>query len=167
MFSPHPVPAMPLDTIYLIHHTHTDVGFTHDQPIFCELQYRLIDDALRLIDRYADNLPDGRFCWTVETTCGLEAWLRTASGRDIDRLIAADRAGFFEVMTMQTNNTPLFDSGQLIESLRPGQRLRRDYGLDIRYAMNCDINGQNWPLADVLLSEAAEAGRMTCFLHWW
>jgi hypothetical protein len=78
-----------------------------------------------------------------------------------------DSAGFLEVMAMQTNNTPLFDSGQLIESLCPGQRLPRDYSLDIRYAMNCDINGQNWPLADVLLSEAAEVGRMTCFLHSW
>jgi len=25
---------MKLDTIYVIHHTHTDIGFTNDQPIF-------------------------------------------------------------------------------------------------------------------------------------
>ena len=72
---------MPLDTIYIVHHTHTDIGFTHDQPIYWEMQYRFIDDALRLIDRYAGNPPDSRFCWTVETTCGLDAWLKTASGR--------------------------------------------------------------------------------------
>ena len=117
---------MPLDAIYVIHHTHTDVGFTNDQPIFWEMQYRFIDDALRLIDRYADNPPKSRFRWTVETTCGLDAWLKTASCRDIDCLVAADKADLLEVMAMQTNNTPLLDSYQLIERLKPVHRLRRD-----------------------------------------
>ena len=156
---------MPLDTIYVIHHTHTDVGFTNDQPIFWEMQYRFIDDALRLIDRYTDNPPESRFRWTVETTCGLDAWLKTASSRDIDRLIAADKAGLLEVMAMQTNNTPLLDTMQLIESLRPVQRLRRDYGLDIRHAMNCDINGQNWTLADLLLDAGIEGFSMAINHH--
>jgi hypothetical protein len=31
---------MKLDTIYVIHHTHTDIGFTNDQPIIWEMQYR-------------------------------------------------------------------------------------------------------------------------------
>ena len=40
-----------LDEIYVIHHTHTDVGFTNAQPIFWELQYRFIDEALRQRNR--------------------------------------------------------------------------------------------------------------------
>ena len=156
---------MKLDTIYVIHHTHTDVGFTNDQPIFWEMQYRFIDDALGLIDRYADNPPESRFRWTVETTCGLDAWLKTASSREIDRLIAAEKAGLLEVMAMQTNNTPLLDIPQLIESLRPVQRLRRDYGLDIRHAMNCDVNGQNWTLADILLDAGIEGFSMAVNHH--
>jgi hypothetical protein len=156
---------MLIDAIYVIHHTHTDVGFTNDQPIFWEMQYRFIDEALRLIDRYAGNPPESRFRWTVETTCGLEAWLKTASSRDIDRLIAADRAGLIEVMAMQTNNTPLLNTAQLIESLRPVDRLRREYGLDIRHAMNCDINGQNWTLADILLDAGIEGFSMAINHH--
>jgi alpha-mannosidase len=156
---------MSIDAIYVVHHTHTDVGFTNDQPIFWEMQYRFINEALRLIDHYAGNPPESRFRWTVETTCGLEAWLRTASSRDIDRLIAADKAGLLEVMAMQTNNTPLLNSAQLIESLRPVQRLRSDYGLDIRHAMNCDINGQNWTLADILLDTGIEGFSMAINHH--
>jgi alpha-mannosidase len=64
---------MKLDTIYVVHHTHTDVGFTNDQPIFWEMQYRFIDDALRLIDRYADNPPASRFRWTIPTPFGTTA----------------------------------------------------------------------------------------------
>ena len=156
---------MRLDTIYVIHHTHTDVGFTNDQPIFWEMQYRFIDEALSLMQRYEGNPPDSRFRWTIETTCGLDAWLKTASSRAIDRLITADKAGLLEVMAMQTNNTPLLDTTQLIESLRPVDRLRRDYGLDIHYAMNCDINGQNWTLADILLDAGIEGFSMAINHH--
>jgi hypothetical protein len=156
---------MNLDTIYVIHHTHTDIGFTNDQPIFWEMQYRFIDEALRLIDRYNDHPSDSRFRWTIETTCGLTAWLKTASSRDIDRLIATDKAGLIEVMAMQTNNTPLLNTAQLIESLRPAQRLRQEYGLDIRFAMNCDINGQNWTLPDVLLDAGIEGFSMAINHH--
>ena len=35
---------MPLDTIFVVHHTHTDVGFTNDQPIFWEMQYRFMSE---------------------------------------------------------------------------------------------------------------------------
>jgi hypothetical protein len=61
----------------------------------------------------------------VETTVGLDAWLKTASSRDIDPLIAKDKADLIEVMAIQTNNTPLLDTYQLIESLRPIQGLPR------------------------------------------
>jgi hypothetical protein len=156
---------MHLEAIYLVHHTHTDIGFTNDQPVFWEMQYRFIDEALRLIDRYSDYPEESRFRWTVETTCGLDAWLKTASSRDIDRLIAADKAGYIEVMAMQTNNTPLLNNAQLIESLQPVHRLRRDLGLDIRHAMNCDINGQNWTMTDTLLDAGIEGFSMAINHH--
>jgi len=61
---------MSIEAIYVIHHTHTDVGFTNDQPIFWEMQYRFIDEALRLIDRYAANPPESRFRWTWKPPVG-------------------------------------------------------------------------------------------------
>src|SRR5512143_1930151 len=124
-----------LDTIYVIHHSHTDIGYTHDQPIFWELQRRFIDEALYFIEEYAvTHPPESAFRWTVETTCGLEAWLKTARASDIDRLVQAEKAGYLEVTAMFANITPLLDMAQLIASLRPMQKLRADYGFDIRYA---------------------------------
>jgi alpha-mannosidase len=35
---------MPLDTIFVVHHTHTDIGFTNDPPIFWEMQYRFMSE---------------------------------------------------------------------------------------------------------------------------
>jgi alpha-mannosidase len=155
-----------LDTLYVIHHSHTDIGFTHDQPIFWDLQTRFIDEALHLIEKYAEKHPfDSAFRWTVETTCGLEAWLKTARASDIDRLVWAEKNGYLEVTAMFANITPLLDIPQLIESLRPVQKLRAEFGFDIRYAMNCDVNGQNWTLADVLLDAGIEGFSMAINHH--
>jgi len=35
---------MPLDTIFVVHHTHTDISFTNDPPIFWEVQYRFMSE---------------------------------------------------------------------------------------------------------------------------
>jgi hypothetical protein len=156
---------MKLDAIYLIHHTHTDVGYTLDQRIFWEMQPRFINDALDLIDRYRENPFESRFRWTVEATSGIEAWLKTASSADVKRLQAAEKAGLMEITAMFTNITPLLDTYQLIESLNPVERLRSELGLDIRSAMNCDVNGQNWGLADVLLDLGIEGFSMAVNHH--
>lgn len=142
----------PIETLYVIHHSHTDIGFTHDQPIVWELHGRFIDQALNVIEARADDAdPASRFRWTVETTGVLDQWLRQASAADIDRLLRAERAGLLEVTGMFANLTPLYDLTMLIESVQVLRRLRADYGLTITAAMNCDVNGENWPLVEVLL----------------
>lgn len=47
-----------IDTIYLIHHSHTDIGYTHDQPIVSDLHRRFTDTALDQCERDADSDSD-------------------------------------------------------------------------------------------------------------
>jgi hypothetical protein len=61
--------------------------------------------------------------------------------------------------------TPLFDTDQLIESFQPLRTLRQDYGFTIRHAMNCDVNGENWPLVDLLLDLGIEGFTMAINSH--
>ena len=57
-----------VDTIYLIHHSHTDLGYTHDTPIVWDLHHRFLDEGVRLASKYADKNTEGAFRWTVENT---------------------------------------------------------------------------------------------------
>ncbi|HVU10539.1 MAG TPA: glycoside hydrolase family 38 C-terminal domain-containing protein, partial [Phototrophicaceae bacterium] len=154
-----------IDTIYLVHHSHTDVGYTMDQPIVWEMHTRFIDEALDLAEKYADHTSDGAFRWTVETTVVLQKWLQGASARDIERFKALERAGRIEVTGMFANITPLLDTDELIESFQLLRTLRNDYGFNIRYAMNCDVNGENWPLVDTLLDLGIEGFTMAINSH--
>jgi alpha-mannosidase len=154
-----------IHTIYLVHHSHTDIGYTQDQPIVWEMHSRFIDEALLLTEKYQDHATDGAFRWTVETTGVLDYWLRHATDDEIDRFIALEKSGRVEVTGMFANVTPLYDTDQLIESFQILRRLRNDYGFRIEYAMNCDVNGQNWPLTDVLLDVGIRGFTMAINTH--
>lgn len=137
-----------VETIYFIHHSHTDVGFTHDQPIVLELHERFITQAMEVCDRCRESRDvDSAFRWTVENTHVLERWLERAASRDRERFRTLERDGLIEVTAMFANITPLLDTGELRESLAPVHRLCRDLGIRVTSANNCDVNGQNWPLA--------------------
>lgn len=153
------------DTLYFIHHSHTDIGYTHDQPIVFDMHERFLSEALMLAERYAASDSDGAFRWTVENTYVLDRWLRHASPAEVDRFVAMERAGRIEVTGMFANLTPLLDTGELVESLQLAGRLRREYGFTITSAMNCDVNGENWPLVDLLLDAGIEGFTMAINTH--
>ncbi len=154
-----------LETIYLVHHSHTDIGYTHDQPILWELQRRFIDAAIDACELHADHDGDHAFRWVVETVAPLLSWLEQSSDRQIERFLELERAKRIEVMGMFAHITPLVDTAELVEMFQPIRRLRQDYGMTIRHAMDCDVNGQNWGLVDVLLDAGIEGFSMAINQH--
>ncbi len=154
-----------IDTIFLIHHSHTDIGYTNDQPIVWDLNTRFIDEALALAEKYAERNSDGAFRWTIETTAPLQRWLHYASTRDVERLQMLERRGRVEITGMFAHLTPLVDTDQLIESFQFLRVLREDYGFTIKHTMNCDVNGVNWPFVDVLLDCGLEGHSMAINSH--
>ncbi len=154
-----------IETIYLIHHSHTDIGYTHDQPIVWDLHRRFIETALDECERDASSDADHAFRWTVETTAMLMHWLESASDQQVARFVELARAGRIEVTSMLLNITPLFDTDQLIESLAPVRFVKEELGLPVHYAMNSDVNGQNWPLVDVLLDAGITGFSMATNIH--
>lgn len=154
-----------IDEILLIHHTHTDVGYTHDQPVLWDLQRRHLETAIDLASQDREKNAPHAFKWTIETTAPLLHWLKTADDDRIKLLSELEAAGRIEVTGMFANVTPLYDVAELTESLRPVDFLRKEYGFDINHAMNCDVNGQNWPLVDVLLDAGIKGFSMAINEH--
>ena len=149
-----------ISELYLVHHSHTDVGYTHDQPTLWDMQRRFIDEAIMLAERDADVEAPHAFRWTVETTAPFLYWLDTASEDQLERFCRLESQGRIEVTGMLANITPLYGPAQNIESLRPVRYLREEFGFDIKYAMNSDVNGQNWPLTDALIDAGIEGFSM-------
>ncbi len=149
-----------VEAVYLIHHSHTDVGYTHDQPVVWDLYRRFLEQALDLAARDADGEGDHCFRWTVETTAPLLRWLETASPARRRLFVDLCRLGRIEVTAMPVNATPLYDTAELLEALEPVESLRHDLGIPVRHAMQSDVNGENWPLVDALIDAGVEGFTM-------
>jgi alpha-mannosidase len=136
--------------ILFVHHSHTDIGYTHPQPVVMELHRRFIDEALDIAERTADYPDDSRFRWTCEVTGITLDWWKNASNADRDRFLAAVKRGQFEVAGLAWHMTPLMDHGMVVDVLRP-LSFFRDLGIPVRSAMNTDVNGLPWGVVDALL----------------
>ena len=136
--------------ILFVHHSHTDIGYTHPQPVVMELHRRFIDEALDIAEATADYDDESRFRWTCEVTGVTLDWWQSASNRDRDRFLAAVNRGQFEVAGMRWHMTPLMDHAMLRDMLKP-VAFFRELGIPVRSAMNTDVNGTPWGMVDVLL----------------
>jgi hypothetical protein len=139
-----------IDTLYVVNHSHTDIGFTDYQDL-CYRQHReFIDQALDLFDA-TSGYPDGaKYQWACEVTGMTERYLREASPEQRARFVHWNAEGSLDVAGMQYNLTPLLTTEQMIRSLYPVRRLRDEYGVQVGAAMQSDVNGVSWLFADLL-----------------
>jgi len=60
-----------IEEVHLIHHSHTDVGYTHDQPVVWELHQRFLERAIALCKEWEGSQEpqpcDGR--WRTPACC--------------------------------------------------------------------------------------------------
>lgn len=153
-----------IQEILLVHHSHTDIGYTHPQPVVLELHRRFIDQALDMIDETTDWPDASRFRWTCEVTGITMAWWAQADKRARDRFLEAAARGQLEVAGFGWNMTPLMDHQMLIDLLQP-TTFFRDLGLRVRSAMNCDVNGLPWGVVEAFLDHGITGFSMAINEH--
>jgi alpha-mannosidase len=139
--------------IFLVQHTHTDIGYTAVQPEILRDHLRFIDEAVRMA-RETDGFPEeARFKWTCEVTLGVEEYLRNRPPEAVKAFLEEVRRGRIEVAGLPVNLTDLASEDVLVRALQAVRELRA-LGIPIRAAMQCDTNGYPWALPRLF----AEAG---------
>ena len=142
---------MKVRTFYLVNHTHTDFGYTDYPQSLYRLHRRIIDRAIEVCEAHA-HLPDpARFRWTCEVTEITLDWFRHAPAAMIDRFLRLHRDGLMGVAGMPVHWTPLVSPALAERSLDRVRALRSEFGLSIRTAWQCDVNGLGWFWTDLLL----------------
>ncbi len=136
-------------TIYLVQHTHTDIGYTKPQTEILTEHLRYIDYAVEyceMTERYPD---DSKFRWTCETAWAVKEWLRIRPEEQVRKFMKYVRNGQIEVTAMFFNMSELSGENAYKTFLAPVGMFRR-YGLPVSTAMQNDVNGVAWCLADYL-----------------
>lgn len=125
--------------IHIIHHTHTDIGYTDAPATAARLHQEALAEAIRLA--LADGGDDeGAFRWACEVFEPVEALL-AARPELSEPLAALVRSGRIEVCALPFNLTPLIGAAGWRQMQARLGRLAR---FQPRVAMNNDVNGMPW-----------------------
>ena len=147
------LPDVPLSpprrwTINLVQHVHTDIGYTRPQTEILPEHLRYIDYALDYCD-LTDSYPDdARFRWTCEITWAVQEYLKRRPPERIERLKRRVAEGRIEMAGMFLNMSEIATESSLAASLQPIREIREKLGAPVQIAMQNDVNGVGWCLAD-------------------
>jgi alpha-mannosidase len=155
----------PINTVYLISHTHTDIGYTDHQDTVFRQHVKFIDQAIELCEATADYPEAARYRWTCEVAAIVEHYLQESPARQVDRFLALHRQGRIAVAAMAYHWTPMLSPANMLRSLYPAMRLRRQYGLRVTSAMQCDVDGAGWLWADLLPAAGITGLTMSINMH--
>jgi hypothetical protein len=139
-------------TIFVIQHSHIDIGYTEKQEITADQHAQFIRQAVQLaLSPQQDQRDEAcRFKFTCEGFWQVEQFLATATADERQDFVRALRSGVIELTACRLHFTELPDQELLRRSLRPAVEFAQAEGLPLKVAMECDINGLSWGMADAL-----------------
>ncbi len=152
--------------IFMVHHTHMDIGYT-DQPLeVMDQQLCFLDKAVALCREHAG------FRWTIESAYLLRDYMRNRPPEAAEAVFDCLRRGQMELMAFEMQPlTELFDADGLYNSVRWAVELGREKGFPVKCAMLDDIGGFAGYTPSVLSASGvrylvAGVGAVQVFLPW-
>lgn len=130
-----------------VQNTHSDIGYTRPQTEILGHLLRHIDHVLDYCDATDDFPEDAQFRWTTEATWAVKEYLRSRPPEQVERFIQRVKEGRIEVSGMFFNFDELPDEQSLAQSLAPIDTIR-EHGIEVKSAMQNDVNGIAWTFND-------------------
>lgn len=146
-----------IHTLYLLPHSHTDVGYSHDPVVTLELHDRFLDRAIAMCERTREYPEGAGFRWTVEVFSSLLHWWEHRGPADRARLRACLERGEMDVGARYLNGTELYAPEDVRWELAELERLVGLTGYRPVAAIQNDVNGFPLALARPLAAAGVEA----------
>jgi hypothetical protein len=131
-------------TIYVLAHSHHDLGYTDIQPHIVEKQMHNLDVAMDEARLTKDYPPGARFIWNAEVLWSVDDYL-THYPQNEPKLIAAIKDGAIYPNGWYANElTGLCRPEELLRLSTFGLKLEEKTGVPIDSAMISDVPGLSW-----------------------
>jgi alpha-mannosidase len=131
--------------IFILPHSHHDLGYTDIQDNIVKKQVANISRGIELARNTADYPPGAQFVWNLEVLWGADQFMRTKTEPDREELISAVKNGWIGLNGMYANElTGLCRPEELLQLFRYGTELGNRCGLAVDSAMISDVPGYTW-----------------------
>lgn len=129
--------------IYLLHQTHTDIGYTDRQEKIVKYHVDYLKQAIRISERIASGeKPEWEgFVWNNETFWILDMFLQYTDDSWEQRLLDAVNRGHIQLTGNYINLTELIDYDVLSKYLNKAKDYSEKNNVTINSAISMDING--------------------------
>ena len=144
-------------TLYVLHTSHTDVGYTDTQEKMKAHHIAFIREALELIQKQP------RFKWNCESYWCVEQFLKEADANETAAFVQAVRSGNIGLSASYLNLTDLVPEYVHTPVMDACRAQREALGLKAQSAMTADINGYSWGFADILARQGVR--RLMSSIH--
>jgi alpha-mannosidase len=137
--------------VYILMHSHVDIGYTDIQPHIAAKQVRNVTRALELIQETKDYPPEAKFRWNLEVGWTYDQFWATATPEQKRGFEQAVRDGFIGVDAMYGNLLTGVSRGEeLVHQFAPMKELGRRCGVNVDSMMISDVPGLTWGLIPAL-----------------
>ena len=137
-----PVPRL---TVYLLPHSHTDIGFTEIQTAIETKQVQNLVDGMAAAKRTAGYPEGARFVWNVEVLWAADLYLHRLNETHRADFLAAVKNGQVVLNGMYLNElTGLCRPEELLDLFRYSTRMAAQTGVPVDSAMISDVPGYTW-----------------------
>ncbi len=137
--------------IWLLPHSHVDIGYSDPQPVVEKNHWRYYRDAIALAERTAGYPEGARFKWNTEQAWAVETYVRQAGEAEKAAFIEALRKGEIGLQaTLAGVLTGLCHPEELIHLTDFPRTLGRAAGTAVDSVMVTDIPGQSWSFVPAL-----------------
>jgi hypothetical protein len=131
--------------VYLLPHSHVDIGYTHVQTDVEKAQWKYLETAIEAARKSAAYPEGSRFKWNVEVLWAVDSYLQQASPEK--------RQAFFEAVKARQVGLDALYGSMLTGLCRPEEMLRllrlatvltERTGVPVESAMITDVPGYSW-----------------------
>jgi len=142
-------------TVYILPHSHVDIGYTNVQEKVLKLHMDNIDESISLAEKTKDYPAGSRYKWNTEAIWVVENYLSRANAEKKNRFWNAVKQGWIGLDAAYGNiNTSATDSRQLMQMFYEGKKTGADNGVNIETMFQGDVPGSSLGLS----SQVAQTG---------
>lgn len=143
-------PVRPFE-VFLLPHSHVDVGFTHLQAEVERMQWRNFEQGIELAKKTANYPAGARYKWNVEVLWAVDGYLKNAPPESRTAFIKAVKKGWIGLDALYGSElTGLQRPEELMHITDFANKMERDHGIGINSAMISDVPGYAWGIVPAL-----------------
>lgn len=133
--------------INLVHHSHTDIGYSDYQEKVIQIHNDNIYKALSLIKKTKNYPKNSQFVWNIESSWAVENFMNIASEDSKNEFLDAVRNGKIVISATYANIlTGLSTPEEMNWICDYSSKLREKYHIPIQTAMMSDVPGMSWSM---------------------